>query len=169
MDKKQVGIGIGPKIKPSEQKRTPEEEHDLLYSRYMGLNAFRNMKRRTPSTPELESAMKEKGVGGLGKVQTRSEDAMFLQGNCYGDEKAREQAFSPDKDERQEFINNKCSTCPIKGGCLNYALEHPNESLGSQGVWGGTHPEERAGYRRSLQEGDINPLDSHWFPKYQEP
>jgi hypothetical protein len=165
--KNPIGIGISPKIQPKEPTRTPEEEHDLLYSRYMGLNAYRNMKQRAPSTPEIERSFKE--TGGLGKVQTRSEDSMFLQGNCYGNEKAQTQAFSKDRDERQGFINNHCSTCPIKSGCLNYALERPNDTLGAQGVWGGTHPEEREGYRRSLTEGLINPLDTKWFPEYKKP
>lgn len=169
MDRQPVGIGIGPKIKPSEPKRTPEEEHDLLYSRYMGLNAFRNMKRRTPTTPEVERSVKEKGTSGIGKVQTSSEDAMFLQGTCYGKTEEQPKAFSSDKNERQEFIDNNCSICPVKSGCLNYGLEHTEEGAGGTGVWGGTQPEERAKYRVPLAEGHINPLDTKWFPEYKEP
>ena len=166
---KPVNVSITPGVRSKENKRTPEQEHDLLYSRYMNLNAFKNMKKRTPSTPEVEKSVKETGAGSIGKVQTRAEDAMFLQGSCYGNDEAREKAFSTDRDERQGFINGFCNTCPVKGGCLNYALEHPSESLGATGVWGGTHPEEREGYRRSLQEGLINPLDTRWFPEYREP
>jgi hypothetical protein len=151
----------------TEEKRSLEENHNLLASLYVRLNSFRNSKRRTPTTSELEKSMKEQRS--LGKVQTKAEDSMFLQGNCYGNQDAQEKAFSTDRDERQGFINDFCSTCPVKGGCLNYALEHPNEALGSQGVWGGTHPEERIRRNRALQEGEINPLDTSWFPEYRKP
>ena len=34
----------------AKRKRTPEEEHNLLYSRYVSLNVFKNRKMRTPSS-----------------------------------------------------------------------------------------------------------------------
>jgi hypothetical protein len=169
--------------------RTPEQEHNLLYARYLTLNAFDAIKRRVPERRSIEKKYDElSNTAPLqedGEVKdrflltslestldsrTKPERSMFLQGSCTtANDELKKKAFSDDKDERQEFINNLCETCPVKSGCLNYALEHPNESVASQGVWGGTHPEERARYRPDLQEGLINPLDTKWFPEYKEP
>lgn len=217
-----------------EIERTQEENHDLLYSRYVMLNAFKNKKRRAPTSSSTDDAY-EQGKGQLPigpiektekeeanpllapnmpgydpkdqrhgelishqkygcdcgaclegdklrnkmllenlersiKTRTNSDSAMFLQGNCSGSgEEGRTKAYSTDKGERQEFIDKNCSTCPVKSGCLNYALEHLSDSEGGLGVWGGTHPDERYGYSRPLQEGSINPLDTRWFPEYREP
>lgn len=173
----------------AKRKRTPEEEHNLLYSRYVSLNVFKNRKMRTPSSgskrtdverrydnltkqiglqddSEVKKRLLLKALDASTDIKTDADKQMFLQGTCTNaepEEKAK--AFSIDRGERQEFIDNNCSTCPIKDGCLNFALEHSD----SNGVWGGTHPEQRAGYNSQLREGLINPLDTHWFPEYKEP
>lgn len=36
-----------------------------------------------------------------------------------------------------------CDGCPVKTPCLDYAIEHHE-----QGVWGGTHEDQRAKMRR---------------------
>ena len=173
-------------------ERTQKENHNLLYSLYIRLNSFKNGKRRTPTLKDTEVNFKndlssypvgfnlltEKEKSNLAthtldnvvKERTKSDNAMFLQGNCSGSgEQSREKAYSDNKSERQEFIDKNCSTCPVRLGCLNYAFEHPSESEGGAGVWGGTHPEERHGWIKLLRGGEINPLDSPWFPEYKEP
>ena len=179
----------------AKRKRTPEENHDALYTAYVTLNATEGSdKVRTPSTPEIqkrfENRTRDLPVDSMGateeskklrkrlllkalddSVQARSkaEEETKLQGNCTtADDKTKNKAFSTDKDEQKEFIDSQCSTCPVKLACLNYALErHSDEGL--HGIWGGTTENEREGYRRSLQEGLTTPLDTPWFPKYQQP
>lgn len=39
-----------------------------------------------------------------------------------------------------------CAACPVRTGCLEFALAHPRETAG--GVWGGLTEDERTAERR---------------------
>lgn len=47
--------------------------------------------------------------------------------------------FFPDKGSRATEAKAVCERCPLKGVCLEHALETKEKD----GVWGGTTPEER--------------------------
>jgi WhiB family redox-sensing transcriptional regulator len=69
------------------------------------------------------------------------------QGRCY-DKPELLPLFFPARGERTE-AKDLCAECEVRVECLEYAVAHPS----LQGVWGGTHHEERLKMtdRRSLR------------------
>jgi WhiB family redox-sensing transcriptional regulator len=62
--------------------------------------------------------------------------AWMREGNCRAYPPS---AFFPSDGAGVEIARRICETCPVKGLCLEYALEHRVE----HGVWGGCSERER--------------------------
>jgi WhiB family redox-sensing transcriptional regulator len=54
--------------------------------------------------------------------------------------------FFPGKGGNAKAARLICSGCTVKDDCLAFALERPQEA--SDGIWGGTTPEERKALRK---------------------
>lgn len=54
--------------------------------------------------------------------------------------------------EQEHAAKAVCASCPIRPGCLAWALETAQEA----GVWGGTSEDDRRALRRSRSAGTIH-------------
>ncbi len=56
--------------------------------------------------------------------------------------------FFPDKGGSTRDAKAVCSACPVRGPCLDYALDHDE----TYGIWGGTSERERRRLRRGTRK-----------------
>ena len=133
--------------------------HNRLYTY---IHYLRTM---SPNNPELfkEKNSRSKGEGSAIKIRPSDRETL-AQGNCHENSEFASLGFGGEN-EQKEAIDKYCTGCPVKGACLNYALENPQESHGGSGVWGGTLPRQRNLHRKSILTGELKPVDLHWFPK----
>ena len=140
-----------------------EQEHDKLYSYLRQLqiknktwDALKNKKTRV------------KNITATNIQPSRASDMeMFQQGNCSS--KNLTHLFYSTEKTGQEQAKKVCKGCPVKGSCLNYALENPEENMGGTGVWGGTTAEERKPLRGEIAHGITHPLSLPVFKRKEPP
>jgi WhiB family transcriptional regulator, redox-sensing transcriptional regulator len=53
-----------------------------------------------------------------------------------------------DYKELVAYAKSICDKCPVREQCLDYALSHHTNSLGSHGIWGGKTVRERRAINR---------------------
>lgn len=46
------------------------------------------------------------------------------------------------------YVKQLCAACPVREGCLEYALEHDEKD----GIWGGLTPEERDDLKKGAED-----------------
>ena len=107
------------------------------------------------------------------KPARSSDSEMFKWGNCSpkpaigGKEVGTNVDIMYPTDKFGEIQAKKvCHGCPVKGSCLNYALENPDLTTG--GVYGGTTDEERKPLRGGIAHGLIHPLSLPAFDREPE-
>ena len=88
---------------------------------------------------------------------------MFAQGKCYSRGPEMQETMFSTTQEGQQKAKKVCNGCPVQTGCLNFALEHPEENEGGSGVWGGKTAEERKMHKTNIAKGDTHPLELTWF------
>jgi WhiB family transcriptional regulator, redox-sensing transcriptional regulator len=58
-------------------------------------------------------------------------------------------AFFPEKGGSTREAKRVCRNCEVRAECLEYALEHGDESWARHGIWGGMSAEERRRLKRA--------------------
>jgi WhiB family redox-sensing transcriptional regulator len=130
-------------------------EHDRLASYFRYLQEFQ------PTWDLLREKVTRKRNDVVSHFKRRkSEEDMFAQGNCFQQGPEVKEKFFSSKPSEQNQAKKICTGCPIKGACLNFALEHPEGLHAGSGVWGGTTEGERQVYRAPIARGLLHPLDT---------
>jgi hypothetical protein len=77
--------------------------------------------------------------------EARGEGATYFRlGECRG---ADSNLFFPERGEDTSLAKSICKDCPVRKGCLEYALANVER----QGIWGGTSERERRQIRRTYK------------------
>lgn len=97
--------------------------------------------------PKFNRVVSERIIGGLIHFKLKMNTDMFKQAACFGIDT---DIFYPDKNvftpDEISMLTRMCNSCPIKDGCLEWALAHERD-----GVWGGTVPYQRNLLRKKLK------------------
>lgn len=59
------------------------------------------------------------------------------------------EAFFPEKGGSTREAKRVCRSCEVRAECLEYVLEHGDESWARHGIWGGMSAEERRHLKRA--------------------